>query len=100
MRGCLISLLILLGIGIFILFYAVPWIGEKAAALVPVETEVLLGEGLGKTYEEQYETNDSASYFLNKFIDQLDLGDTYDIDAKVIVSEDINAFALPGGKIF
>jgi predicted Zn-dependent protease len=67
---------------------------------VPIETEVRLGESIAGMYEEQGEVNDSASYYVGEFVKRLDLDDTYKIDVKVLESKDINAFALPGGKIF
>lgn len=90
-----IALLVVLAI-----FFFVPWVGEKASALIPVETEKSLGENIAKVYEQQNEINDSATYYLNQFAKQLELDDTYKIDTKVIESREINAFALPGGKIF
>lgn len=82
------------------LFYGLPWLGEKAANLVPVEAEVQLGESLGDVYIRESKTNDSATWYVNKFIQHLELDDTYKINATIIKSDEINAFALPGGKIF
>ncbi|PBQ30847.1 hypothetical protein CNR22_03340 [Sphingobacteriaceae bacterium] len=96
----LIAFLILSLLVVLFIFYFLPWVGEKATALIPVETEVQIGENIAKVYEQQNELNDSATYYLNEFVKHLDLDETYTIDARVIESRDINAFALPGGKIF
>lgn len=82
------------------IFWFLPWVGEKATALIPVQTEIELGKNIAKVYEQQNKINDSASYYLGEFVKQLDLEDTYKINAQVIESRDINAFALPGGNIF
>ncbi len=100
-RSSMIFFVVLfLGLGIFTLFYVLPWVGEKAANLVPIEAEIRLGESLGEIYTQESDMNDSANYYMAEFVKQLDLDDTYKIEVRVIESEDINAFALPGGKIF
>lgn len=97
---------VLLVIGVGLLFFAavwfwlIPWLGEKAATLVPVDVEIEMGESLAKTYSTQNNINDSASYFIQQFTKELDIDTVYPIDVKVISSPEINAFALPGGKIF
>ena len=87
-------------LGAFTFFYVVPWMGEKAVNLVPIATEISLGESIGDMYATENELNDSASYYVREFVKQLELDDTYDIDVRIIDSDVINAFALPGGKIF
>lgn len=100
MRSIILFFIFVVGFCFFILFYALPWIGEKASNLVPVEAEIQLGESIGEVYSRENEINDSATFYANEFVRNLDLDDTYKIDVKVIESQEINAFALPGGKIF
>jgi len=100
-RSSMILLIfIFLGLGIFTFLYLIPLAGEKAANLIPVEAEIQLGESIGKIYMDQRDSNDSANYYMREFVKQLNFDDTYKIDVRVIESEEINAFALPGGKIF
>ncbi len=73
---------------------------EKAVVLVPVETEISLGESITENLTGESTTNDSVNYYLEKFVSRLDLDKTYPIKVRVIVSEEINAFAIPGGNIF
>jgi len=80
--------------------YVLPWAAEKATVLVPVETEISLGESITENLTGESITNDSVNYYLEKFVGRLDLDKTYPIKVKVIVSEEINAFAIPGGNIF
>ncbi len=89
-----------LGLAAFAWFTAIPWLAEKLSTFIPVETEISVGENLAKAVEEQNHVNDSASYYIQKFTEQLRADDTYPIEVKVIESEEVNAFALPGGKIF
>lgn len=81
-------------------FFVIPWLAEKSVSLVPVDAEIEMGKTLGETLMTQEKINDSASYFSNRFVEQLQLDDTYPIHIEVIESEEINAFALPGGRIF
>ncbi len=80
--------------------YVLPWVAEKAVVLVPVETEISLGESITENLTGESTTNDSVNYYLEKFVSRLDLDKTYPIKVRVIVSEEINAFAIPGGNIF
>jgi len=84
----------------FALFYLIPWIGEKAANLVPIATEEQLGESIASIYTQENNMNDSAGYYVNEFVKNLKLDDTYSINVQVINSKEINAFAVPGGRIF
>lgn len=81
-------------------FVFLPWVGEKAAVLVPKEAEISLGDNIAQTYTSTYTEADSATYYANQFVSKLNTGSDYNIHVTVIESEDINAFALPGGKIF
>lgn len=96
----LVLIAVFIVLGGFALFGLLPWIGEKAANLVPLEAEVQMGESLAGIYTRENEMSDSANYYMREFVKQLDLDDTYKIDVRVITSDYINAFALPGGKIF
>jgi beta-barrel assembly-enhancing protease len=84
----------------FIWLVVLPWSGERAALLVPKGIEIELGERLSGVFEKDGEMLDSASLYLQQFSDHLELDDTYTITAKVLKSEEINAFALPGGRVF
>jgi len=100
MRSLIFAILFVIGLGVYILFYVLPWLGEKAANLIPVEAEVMLADNISEAYNWQNNKNDSANYYMHQFVNQLDLNDTYKINVSVIESKEINAFALPGGKIF
>jgi len=100
MRKLIFLIIAIAGVAIFTLFYVLPWAAEKASALIPVTTEMQIGESLAEAFTRGSDKNDSATYYVRQFVQELDLDDTYKIDVQVIESEDINAFALPGGKIF
>jgi Zn-dependent protease with chaperone function len=89
---------ILLCLGFY--FYVLPWTAEKAANLVPIEAEIELGDRISEIYASDGHVNVAASENLQKFTNKLRLIDSYPIRITVINSEQINAFALPGGRIF
>jgi beta-barrel assembly-enhancing protease len=95
----LAGLLITAG-AVYLVYAWLPKLAERAAGLVPVEYEVKLGESMVQNLETGSATNDSANYYLSRFVSALRLDSRYPINARVIVSEEINAFAVPGGNIF
>lgn len=80
-------------------FVALPWAAEKAATLIPITTEIQLGNSLASSFTESEMVNDSATICANAFVKQLNTGSQYPIHITVIQSPEINAFALPGGNI-
>lgn len=81
-------------------FIIVPIIAESAAESFPIETEIQLGSKMAAIYDSQAQKNDSANFYLKKFIDALKIDCPYPLSMQVIESEDINAFAVPGGHMF
>jgi predicted Zn-dependent protease len=96
----LITLLVLLFAGILTYRYALPWMSRKAVSLIPVEAEVEMGEALSKQYTLQYKSNDSVNFYLKQFCRELNFNSPYPIKVEVLMEKEINAFALPGGRIF
>jgi predicted Zn-dependent protease len=85
---------------VFSYFIVLPWIGEKSIVFIPKETEIELGNNIAESIIQTNTEIDSATFYSNKFIEQLKISKKYPIHISVIKSEEINAFALPGGKIF
>ena len=93
------SLLGLLGVCLLCYFVLLPWVAQQTVALVPVSTEVAIGEQLSRAYTTGQPAGDSAAWYANRFIHRLKLDNTYPLRVQVIRSPEINAFALPGGNI-
>ncbi len=81
-------------------FIVLPWVGEKAVNLIPESVEAELGNAIAESILQTSTEEDSATYYANEFVSKLKINSTYSIQINVIESNDINAFALPGGKIF
>jgi predicted Zn-dependent protease len=84
---------------LFTWFWLLPFIAEKSAALIPKEVEEKIGESTAAFYSSG-DTRDSADFYLQKFTDALRLETDYKIKVQVLNSDQINAFAVPGGRIF
>lgn len=81
-------------------FFILPWIGEKSIALIPKEAEIELGNNIAESIVQSNTELDSATFFSNQFVSNLKTDKTYPLRITVIQSDEINAFALPGGRIF
>ncbi len=95
--------LLITGIAFYLINSVLPSIAARSANWVPVDLEITLGDKLSEAYIMQADSkqkNDSVDYYLKQFVSQLKLNTTYPIRVRVIDSEEINAFALPGGNIF
>ena len=90
----------ILTIGLLIYFLLIPWLGRKFIDYIPESVEIELGDALSKQYSLQYKTNDSANFYANKFFGALKFTTSYPIHIEILDSDDLNAFALPGGRIF
>lgn len=92
--------LFFVGLGLFTFFVFLPWVGEKSVALIPKDVEISMGESIATSVLQTNTEEDSATYYANQFVSKLKTNSNYSIQVTVVESDQINAFALPGGKIF
>ena len=94
--------------GIWLAFVYIPWFPEDVGIEFPIETEIELGEIIVDDMihsDPQYRliedpVVDSAVWVISRrLIDSLGFTE-YDYNIMVVRNEEVNAFALPGGKIF
>lgn len=97
------KMLLLLGILLSLLALAylwlLPWIGEKIAMNFSKEYEIELGEQMYQATMEANKIDEARTTVINQFYQQLNFNVDYPIKVTVVSSEDINAFAIPGGHI-
>ena len=87
--------------------YALPPIAEAFASKVPMEYEQKWGDLMLKNIVDpennlgdfNFKKNDSLSFLANNFAKQIDFQSPYNLNITVVKSEQINAFALPGGNV-
>lgn len=91
---------VFIGVCLIAYFVFLPWVAEKSVALIPNNTEIELGDGISESILQSYEKEDSATYYANQFLCKIKTNSSYPIELTIIKSDEINAFALPGGKIF
>ncbi|MEJ8597175.1 M48 family metallopeptidase [Riemerella anatipestifer] len=96
--------LIAVAIGIFGLmvlsyFYILPPIAERSAMLLPEEFDNKIGNTFESTFLEQQKIDYNKTKLLETFASKLDLANTKPLQFTVVQSEEINAFALPNGRI-
>lgn len=84
-------------VGLYLL--AVPWLSEKMADKVSVETEEQLGEAIYSGLKPSLSVDTQASRLTNDFFRELRISSAYSIRISVVNSSELNAFALPGGRI-
>lgn len=88
-------------IAVFFLLYSllVPWMAEKMAATVSVETEQQLGDGVYEALSSGYQIDTARTRLVNTFFESMKIPSAYSIRLVVVKSSELNAFALPGGRI-
>lgn len=96
------NLLILAGVlGLLVLAYflIVPWLSEKMASTVSVQTEAQFGNSVYDALDLSSQEDHRASAIINEFFSTLKVPSQYTIQITVVKGDVVNAFALPGGRI-
>jgi beta-barrel assembly-enhancing protease len=89
----------LLGLLILLYILIVPWLSEKMASKVSVNTERQLGDAVYDAMGLAAQEDTAASFVLNEFFAEMDVPTAYRIRITVVNDNVVNAFALPGGRI-
>ncbi len=92
-------LLGILAVLFIIYLLIVPWLSSKLSAKVSVNTERRIGDAVYDAMGLQASEDTAASFVLNEFFAEMDVATAYDIRITVVKNEEVNAFALPGGRI-
>jgi Zn-dependent protease with chaperone function len=98
-----VRILAILGTILFLLgllyFLFIPWIGEKIALSFSREKEIQLGEQLYRSVISGATVDVKKTKLINQFYSKLGYTNPYPIQITVVKSEEVNAFAVPGGHI-
>lgn len=99
-RKKLLSLVgIVIGIALLAYFVFIPWVAERIAMNFSKDYEITLGEQLYEGTVSQYTVDTGRSRILNEFYQQLEYKIDYPVSITVVQSDEVNAFAIPGGHI-
>ena len=90
------GVLLFLTVAYMVLTFAFPKI---AIRFISVDSEISMGNRLFNGMQEEIKIDQNASAVLQHFVDALHLSNQYPIKVSVAVSDDVNAYALPGGHI-
>ena len=87
------------GILIATYFLLVPWISEKLASNVSIETEEGFGNAVFDALDVAKQQDQQTTVLLNDFFKEMKIPTEYDVRITAVKGDVINAFALPGGHI-
>ncbi len=97
------TLLVMLGIvaAIFLAGYLwlAPWLGERVAMNFSKEFEISMGNQMYKALTTTFKIDQGKTEMVNRFYKELQYPIDYPIEITVVESEQVNAFAIPGGHI-
>jgi predicted Zn-dependent protease len=97
------KLLLLLSVIIAVIltgyFWFIPWLGERAAGRISKEREISMGESMYGSMISRYKIDSAKTNLINDFYQELHYSINYPINITVVKSEEVNAFAIPGGHI-
>jgi Zn-dependent protease with chaperone function len=91
--------LIIIGILLGLYLWFIPWLGERIAKGFSKETEISMGDQMYKSMITQYKVDDRKTAILNEFYKELHYDVGYPVSITVVESNEMNAFAMPGGHI-
>jgi beta-barrel assembly-enhancing protease len=98
-RGVLIGMAIFVSITTGFYFLLLPKIAEYVALNIPVATEIELGKQIYQSFVGEMEVNKDKTKLLNDFAKKIDFETKYPLKFTVVKSDQVNAFALPGGNV-
>lgn len=94
--GVAAVVLMLMGLGYW---FGLPWLAGAAAARFPVSTEVKMGDTMYENMIRAYDVDEGLTAATNDFAKSIDFKTPYPIRITVVKENEVNAFALPGGRI-
>jgi len=80
-------------------FYLLPLIAEKTAVLLPESLDIYIGDLFMGTLLDEDKINPTKTAYLEKFAAQINFENTKPLYFFVVESDEINAFALPNGRV-
>ncbi len=89
----------ILGITLSMYFYVIPNVAVGFAGKLPKAQVVSFGDQVFKTMSADLMIHADTSRKLQEFVDELSIDCEFPIEAFVAESEELNAFAISGGKI-
>lgn len=93
----LVAVVVLLAVAAY--FIVIPWVAERTAMSFSRDTEISLGDKMYQATIQQYKVDSARTQLLNQFYQRLYYKIDYPVEVTVVESDEVNAFAIPGGHI-
>jgi predicted Zn-dependent protease len=90
---------VILAVMVGLYLWLMPWLGERMANGFSKEKEISIGEQMYQAVIKQYSIDPRKTVILNDFYKQLHYETGYPVKITVVESNEMNAFAIPGGHI-
>lgn len=89
----------ILALIVLVYFLLVPWVAEKIAMNFSKEKEIAIGEQMYQSVVKEYKVDQRKTDLVTQFYNQLGYKTNYPIKITVVHSNQVNAFAIPGGHL-
>ncbi len=98
-RSIVFLLLTLITVGIATYFYIIPTVATGFATTLTKKNVIDFGDYVFRILSTELDINETATKKLQEFADEMTIESTFPLKLYVVQSDDMNAFALSGGKI-
>lgn len=98
-KSLTILLLTLVGLSVITYFYIIPVVATGFASTLSKENVIDFGDYVFRVITTDLEIDEEASNSLQAFVDEMEIESSYPLQVYVAESNEMNAFALSGGKI-
>ena len=98
-KSLIFLLAAMIGIGLVSYFYVIPTVATGFAATLSQKNVIDFGDYVFKVLSVDLEIDEEASERLQNFVDAMAIESEFPLELYVVTSDEINAFALSGGKI-
>ena len=98
-KSILILILTLIGLASITYFYIIPVVATGFASNMSKENVISFGDYVFKVITTDMEINEEGSEKLQVFVDEMEIESTFPLQIYLVESDEMNAFALSGGKI-
>lgn len=98
-KNIVLATLLLITLLVSLYLYVLPPFAAFLADKVPQDIETELGASMLGSFMAGSEKDEELSSLVNTFAKEINFNTTYPIEITVVRKNEINAFALPGGKI-
>ncbi|WP_242916664.1 M48 family metallopeptidase [Pontibacter liquoris] len=89
----------LLALAVVFFIWGVPFLADRAAAHFPKKFERTLGEQLHAQLLQHEEVDSARTVALNSYLANLQVSSDFPVSAVVVKSDQVNAYAVPGGFV-